>query len=108
MLDLHWLTPGYPPDSTPPNMSLTFEVWRDGAGHRFVRAYVLTQRPEQLREGPPLTTANPPDRAPVFIPGCSTAGEGYPCDWDTFQRIVGAAFDPAFVRPVVDAAADSR
>ena len=75
MLDLHWLTPGYPPDATPPNMSLTFELWRDGLGRRTVRAYVLTQRPAQLREGPPLSLARPPDRAAVFIPGCSTAAE---------------------------------
>ena len=99
MLDLHWLTPGYPPDSTPPNMALTFELWRDPAGHRTVRAVVTTQRPDSLRAGAP---DRPPDRVPVFIPGCSVAGEGYPCDWDTFQRILGAAFDPAFVRPVVE------
>ena len=105
MLFRSWLTPGYPPDATPPNMSLTFELWRDGLGRRTVRAYVLTQRPAQLREGPPLSLARPPDRAAVFIPGCSTAADGYPCDWDTFQRIAGAAFDPAFVRPVVETVA---
>lgn len=35
--------------------------------------------------------------ANVFVPGCSTAQEGFSCEWRDFHRAVQAAIDPAFV-----------
>lgn len=62
-----------------------------------MRAYIRSQTLDQMRQLTPLSLEAPPSRAAVFIPGCSTAGEGWACDWDAFQRAAEAAIDPAFV-----------
>ena len=35
----------------------------------------------------------------VFVPGCSTAKEGFACDWKAFQNTVNHALAREFVEP---------
>jgi 4-phytase / acid phosphatase len=99
-LGLSWLIGGYQRDDTPPGGALVFELWRDPVSRDFsVRTYYITQTPEQMHKATPLTLDSPPARAPIFLPGCSTAGEGLACGWEAFQHTIEAAIDPAFVKP---------
>ncbi len=98
MLGLSWVLADYASNCRPPGGALVFEIWRDSAtGKRSVRTYLLAQTLDQLRYNTPLSLQTPPAKAPIFIPGCSTAAEGWPCDWDAFQRTLQSAIDPAFV-----------
>jgi len=97
-LGLSWLIPGYQRDDTPPGGALVFELWRQRPNNEYaVRAYYMCQTLEQMRTARPLTLDAPPARAPIFVPGCSTASEGMPCDWKAFRRTAEAAIDPAYV-----------
>jgi 4-phytase/acid phosphatase len=98
MLGISWALDGYQPNCRPPGGALVFEIWKEAAtGKRTVRTYFTSQTLDQMRRLTPLSLEAPPIRAAVFIPGCSAASEGWPCDWDAFQRVAGSAFDPAFV-----------
>jgi len=100
MLGLSWLIEGYQRDDTPPGGALVFELWRHPVtGSYSVRTSYTAQTLEQMREARPLTLDSPPAKAPVFIPGCSTADEGFACTWVQFRRTVEAAIDPASVKP---------
>jgi len=100
MLGLSWLIEGYQRDDTPPGGALVFELWRHPVtGAYTVRTSYTAQTLEQMREARPLTLDSPPATAPVFIPGCSTADEGFACTWSEFRRAVEAAIDPASVKP---------
>ena len=100
MLGLSWLIDGYQPDDTPPGGALVFELWRyPVTGDYKVRTYYMTQTLEQMRKALPLTLDSPPAKAPLFVPGCSTADEGFACGWKEFQHTLEAAIDPAYVRP---------
>jgi 4-phytase/acid phosphatase len=100
MLGLSWLIEGYQPDDTPPGGALVFELWRHPAtGAYTVRTYYTVQTLEQMRKVLPLTLDSPPARAALFVPGCSTADQGFPCGWKEFRRTLETAIDPAFVRP---------
>jgi 4-phytase/acid phosphatase len=100
MLGLSWLIEGFQPDDTPPGGALVFELWRHPVtGAYTVRTYYMTQTLEQMRKALPLTLDSPPAKAPVFVPGCSTADEGFACGWKQFRRTLETAIDPAFVRP---------
>jgi 4-phytase/acid phosphatase len=99
-LNLTWLLPDYQPNDTPPGGALVFELWRQPAGGEYsVRTYYTAQTLEQMRKALPLTLDSPPAKATVFIPGCSTAKAGSPCDWKAFQRTIETSIDPAFVKP---------
>jgi 4-phytase/acid phosphatase len=98
MLRISWLLEGYQPNSRPPGGALVFEVWKDSAnGRNSVRTYFMSQTLDQMRNLTPLSLETPPVRAPIFVPGCSSAAPGWPCDWDAFQRVLESAIDPAFV-----------
>jgi 4-phytase/acid phosphatase len=97
MLGLSWLVPGYQRDDTPPGGALVFELWRTASGAYTVRTYYTVQSLEQMHQATPLSLSSPPERAPVFLPGCSSATEGFACDWPAFERSVATAIDPAFV-----------
>jgi 4-phytase/acid phosphatase len=98
-LNLSWLLPGYQPDDTPPGGALVFELWRQPAGGQYsVRTYYTAQTLDQMRQALPLTLHSPPAKATVFVPGCSTAKAGSPCDWRAFQHTIEASIDPAFVK----------
>jgi 4-phytase/acid phosphatase len=97
LLEISWALEGFQPNCRPPGAALVFEIWKEAAtGKRTVRTYLMSQTLDQMRHLTPLGLETPPTRAPIFIPGCSTAGEGWPCDWEKFQRVAGSAFDPAF------------
>jgi 4-phytase/acid phosphatase len=99
-LNLSWLIPGYQPNDTPPGGALVFELWRQPAGGEYsVRTYYTAQTLDQMRQALPLTPDSPPAKATVFVPGCSTAKAGSPCDWKAFQRTIETSIDPAFVKP---------
>ena len=99
-LDLAWLLPGYQPNDTPPGGALVFELWRQPAGGEYsVRTYYTAQTLEQMRNSLPLTLDSPPAKATVFLPACSTAKPGSPCDWKAFQHTMETSIDPAFVKP---------
>jgi 4-phytase/acid phosphatase len=90
MLRLRWLLPGYQINDTPPGGALVFEV-RQAAhgGDPFVRVFSTAQTLDDMR----TLSANPPERVPVLVPGCPQLD----CPISTFDRVVGAAIDPAFV-----------
>jgi 4-phytase/acid phosphatase len=97
LLEISWALEGFQPNCRPPGAALVFEIWKEAAtGKRTVRTYLMSQTLDQMRHLTPLGLETLPTRAPIFIPGCSTAGEGWPCDWEKFQRVAGSAFDPAF------------
>jgi 4-phytase/acid phosphatase len=99
-LGLAWLVEGYQRNDTPPGSALVFELWRQAASRKYtVRTYYTSQTLEQMRMALPLTLDSPPARAPIFLPGCSTATEGLACAWEAFRPTLEAAIDPAFVKP---------
>jgi 4-phytase/acid phosphatase len=95
MLGLSWLLPGYQPDDTPPGGALVFSLWKS-AGKYSVRLQFVAQTPDQMHDGTPLSRAHPPAIANVFVPDCSSAGEGYSCSWEAFRDVAARAILPGF------------
>lgn len=94
-LGIHWAFDGRV-DDTPPGGALFFEVWRARAnGKLSVRLTYVAQTLEQMRRAEPLTPANPPAVAPIFLPGCGRAD--FSCAWDDFSATMRRAVDPAYV-----------
>jgi 4-phytase/acid phosphatase len=92
-LGLDWITDGRRND-TPPGGALVFELWRERAsGHRFVRVSYVAQTLDQMRQLQPLSDANPPAQAPLFIPACSRADLS--CAWDAFAATISAEVSSA-------------
>jgi hypothetical protein len=52
---------------------------------------------EQMRHLQPLTKANRPAAAEIFVPGCSGTDES--CTWESFAAAMQAAINPAYVLP---------
>ncbi|MBT9329852.1 histidine-type phosphatase [Paracidobacterium acidisoli] len=98
LLRLNWLLPDQPFDATPPGSALVFELHQPPHAEPYVRAYFISATLDQMRNAVPLTEAQPPSVAPIFIPGCSRAEPGYPCPLSGFHRMVGQAIDPAFTK----------
>lgn len=95
-LGLSWLIDGRI-DDTPPGGALIFELWkRRGTPRYSVRTFYTAQTLDQMRNSTPLNLGNPPDRVPVFIPGCGQADGS--CEWDAFQQAMDAGIDSAFVK----------
>jgi 4-phytase/acid phosphatase len=91
-LNLTWVIDGRR-DDTPPGGALMFELWKDRAsGSYSVRMFYAVQTLEQMREATPLTIENPPQRVPVFLPGCS--GEDLACSWPVFAKVMGQVIAP--------------
>ena len=85
LFDLSWVMPGYATDDVPPGGALLFTLWRSPKSGQFtVRTQFVTQTLDQMRDGTPLTEANPPAIADLYVPGCSTSAKGYPCALDDF------------------------
>jgi 4-phytase / acid phosphatase len=97
-LGLNWLIDDRR-DDTPPGGALIFELWGSSETSTYeVRAYYTAQTLEQMRNVTALTLEHPPAKANVFIPGCSTGGDGFPCDWKAFEQTLTKAIDSAFVK----------
>ncbi len=98
VLGASWLTEGYGANDTPPGTAMVFEMWRDTlTNKRSIRTWLMTETAEKMRDAVPLSLQSPPTRIAIFVPGCSTPAEGYPCDWEAFQKVAEAALDPRFV-----------
>jgi 4-phytase/acid phosphatase len=93
-LGIDWIADGRLDDS-PPGGALVFELWRSPKAGSFVRVAFTTQTLEQMRNSEPLTPANPPAEAPIFVPACS--GADLSCTLDSFSAAMRQATDPAFV-----------
>ncbi len=85
-LHLTWIIDGRR-DDTPPGGAMVFELWRNrSSGMYSVRAYFTAQTLEQMRSSSMLTLSNPPERAPLFIPGCS--GTDMSCPLESFVQLL--------------------
>ena len=98
LLGLSWILDSFPPKATPPGAEMMFELWREADGHRTVRLSIVGQTIQQIHDGAD-PTKTPPMKVAVFIPGCSTTAEGFPCDWDLFRKTVENTIDFGQVRP---------
>jgi 4-phytase/acid phosphatase len=86
VLHLNWVIDGRA-DDPPPGGSLVFELWRAHNGGAYsVRIYYTAQTLQQMRTAKTLTAADPPQRVPVFVPGCSN--EHMACTLDDFAADV--------------------
>lgn len=95
-MSLSWLVDGRR-DDTPPGGALVFELWKRGdTGEYVVRTFYEAQTLDQMRHATPLSLQSPPERVPVFIPGCGRADNS--CDWEAFQKTVQAVVPSAFVK----------
>jgi 4-phytase / acid phosphatase len=95
LLNLTWMIDGRR-DDTPPGSALIFELWRSHSnGEYSVRTYFTAQTLDQMRSSAPLTVSNPPQRVPVFIPGCSR--EDMSCPLVSFLHIIEQASEPTAV-----------
>jgi 4-phytase/acid phosphatase len=93
-LGIDWIADGRVDDS-PPGGALIFELWRSPKTGPFVRLAFTAQTLEQMRNSVPLTAANPPAEAPIFVPACSRPDLS--CTWDSFSAAMRQATDPAYV-----------
>jgi 4-phytase/acid phosphatase len=92
LLNLDWIADGRR-DDTPPGGALIFELWRSRAtGNYLIRTFFTSQTLEQMRSAASLSQENPPQRVPLFLPGCS-AGD-FSCSWSSFDETIHRAIDP--------------
>jgi 4-phytase/acid phosphatase len=95
-LGLSWLIDGRR-DDTPPGGALVLELWKQReTGEYSVRTFYMAQTLDQMRNATPLSLTNPPERVPVFVPGCGR--EDGSCEWGAFQKTVLVATDLKFVK----------
>jgi len=94
MLGLSWHVTSYQPDDSPPGGALVFSLWQLPASGYSVRVQFVTQTLDQMRYLSPLSLKNGPAVADLFVEGCSTSAEGYPCDWAKFLRVASDAVTP--------------
>jgi 4-phytase/acid phosphatase len=94
LLSLDWIADGRR-DDTPPGGALVFELWKNRKSEGYsVRMYFTVQSLEQMRSGSELTWSDPPQRVPVFLPGCSR--KDLSCDWTEFESTIHRAIDPRY------------
>jgi 4-phytase/acid phosphatase len=95
LLNLTWIVDGRR-DDTPPGGVLIFELWKTHAtGSYSVRTYYSAQTLEQMRSASSLTLSDPPQRVPIFLPGCSE--ESLSCSWPSFAMTLDQAIDQHYV-----------
>jgi 4-phytase / acid phosphatase len=98
MLGLSWAMPGYQPDETPPGGALIFSLWRNPEnGQYFVRLEYLASSLDQMRNANALTTATPPARQQVVVPGCDSPPAAPGCLWHRFITVMEGSIDPSLV-----------
>lgn len=95
MLNLSWVLPGYVRNDVPPGAEIVFELWSNAQNEFRIRAYVQAQSLEQMQKAMPLNLDAPPEKAKLFMPGCSTGDENYSCSWQKFREMVLHSVDPA-------------
>ena len=93
-LGLSWIVDGRR-DDTPPGGALILELWkRHDKDEYSIRTFYTAQTLDQMRNSSTLSIASPPERVPVFVPGCGR--EDGSCEWSAFQKTVLAATDMKF------------
>jgi 4-phytase/acid phosphatase len=81
-LNLNWIADRRR-DDTAPGSTLIFELWKKRDSKTYtVKVFLSVQTLEQMRNATPLTLEAPPERVPVFLPGCSRAD--FSCSWEGF------------------------
>ncbi len=89
MLGLHWMLNEQPTDPTSTGGALVFELRHDNTnGIATVRVYYVAQSMEQMRAASKLKLEAPPQKVPVFIPGCSRPAAGYDCELLRLAQII--------------------
>jgi 4-phytase/acid phosphatase len=91
-LGLRWTLPDQP-DDTAPDTVLAFEVWKAKSGQRYVRAAVIYQTIEELRNQTRLDAAHPAGRVALAVPGCAD-GPGGACRLATFETLIARRLPP--------------
>jgi 4-phytase/acid phosphatase len=95
-LNLNWLIDGRR-DDTPPGGALVFELRETPGKEEYsVRTYYMAQTLDQMRNATPLSLQSPPERVPVFVPGCSK--DDFSCGWEALQQALHAGIDSMFVK----------
>jgi len=95
-LGLSWLIDGRR-DDTPPGGALSFELWRNTeTGEHSVRIWYTAQTLDQMRDTRSLHLDTPPERVPVFVPGCGRSDGS--CSWASFINAIDSSIDPVFVK----------
>jgi 4-phytase/acid phosphatase len=95
LLNLTWIADGRR-DDTAPGSTLIFELWQNKTTHAYsVRTYLTVQTLEQMRAATPLSLSEPPQRVPLFLPGCSQAD--FSCAWPEFSQTLRTATDARYV-----------
>jgi 4-phytase/acid phosphatase len=98
LLRLDWLLPDQTFNATPPGSALVFEIHCSSVTHlHTVQVFFISQTLDQMRFLRPLTGAEQPSVAPVFVPACSGPAPTYACSVEGFAHAVTAAIDPRFV-----------
>ena len=100
LLGLNWIVSDETLNATPPGSALVFELRcpnanvpnrSDRSDTCNVRALFIAQTLDQIRNLTPLTGAEKPSIAPIFIPGCSGKLPDYACTVKDFTEAVSAA-----------------
>lgn len=95
LLRIDWIVSDETINATPPGSALVFELVHNSKTNAdTVRAFFLAQTLDQIRNLTPLTGAEKPSIAPIFIPGCSGPGPDYNCSVDGFAHAVDQAAHP--------------
>ena len=98
MLGLSWAMPGHQPDDTPPGGALIFTLWRNSDnGQYLVRLEYLASSVDQMRNADPLTSATPPSRHLVPIPGCTSSPPSAGCPWQKFSNVIQKSIEESQV-----------
>jgi len=99
LLGVSWVLPTYQPNDAAPGGALIFESARARATE--LRSCAVVHRGDARSDARRDQTepCKPPPVFPLFVRGCSTADDGYPCPFADFERVARSAIDPAFVTP---------
>jgi 4-phytase / acid phosphatase len=98
LLRIDWILQDQTFNATPPGGGFVFEVHHNkNTGANTVQLFFISQTLDQIRYLRPLTGAEQPSVAPIFIPGCSGPGPNYACTIEDFDKVVSNAIDPKFV-----------
>jgi 4-phytase/acid phosphatase len=77
-----------------------FRLWHNpGTKGYSVEVLFIAQTLEQMHEMKVLGLESPPRVAPVFVPGCTSAGKRTDCEWSDFHRVVSGAIDLKYTAP---------
>lgn len=98
LMGLSWLLPDTQPNLVAPGGALIFELRRRLADGQFlVRVCYVGESLDQMRDLRPVTLAEPPPIAPIFIPSVSAATPGYDAPFPKFAALLRRVIDPEFV-----------